>query len=167
LRVIPSRSTLAAAWLALLLPATLLGGALVGQYAFGLYPCEMCYWQRWPHWAALVLAVLALLALRRAAGLGRALIALAALAIAVSGLIGGFHAGVEYGWWEGLTACSTDFAPGSSADEVLGKIMNTPLVRCDAPQWTLAGISLAGFNFLLSLTGAAAILLMLRSSRRA
>src|SRR3546814_4243537 len=60
----------------------------------------MCYWQRWPHQAAMVLAALALL-LRRNDAAMRTLTLLAALAIAISGLIGIFHAGVEYGFWEG------------------------------------------------------------------
>src|SRR3546814_9320261 len=48
-----------ARWIALLLPAALVGGAWIGQLFFGLYPCEMCHWQRWPHYAAIALALLA------------------------------------------------------------------------------------------------------------
>ena len=88
-------------WLALLLPAALLAGAYGSQYIGGLYPCEMCWWQRYPHFAAVGIATVAFLVGNT--GYRRALVALAALAIATSGLIGGFHAGVEYGWWEGLT----------------------------------------------------------------
>jgi len=141
-------------WLALGLPAVLLGGAYVSQYVFGLYPCEMCWWQRYPHFLALALALLAFVAPPR-----RLWIGLAALAILASGLIGGFHAGVEYGWWEGLTACSTvDLGDG----DPLEAIMNAPLVRCDTAPWTLAGVSLAGFNFLISTAGALVILALLR-----
>ncbi len=96
----------AAPLLALIAPLLLYGGALVSQYGFGLHPCEMCYWQRWPHQVAMVLAALALL-LRRSDAAMRALTLLSAVAIAVSGAIGVFHAGVEYGLWEGLTTCST------------------------------------------------------------
>lgn len=126
--------------LALGVPAALLGGAYLSQYGFGLYPCEMCWWQRYPHFAALALALLALAAAPR-----RLWLALAALAILASGLIGAFHAGVEYGWWEGLTTCASTASGGG-----LDAIMNAPLVRCDAVQWSLFGISLAGFNFLFS-----------------
>lgn len=157
-----SRAPRIAAWLALLVPAFMLGGALISQYVFGLYPCEMCYWQRWPHWAALVLGGVAVLSVRRVQGLAVAMAALAAIGIAVSGLIGGFHAGVEYGWWEGLTACATTLPAGATTDDVLNSIMATPLVRCDTAPWSLGGISLAGYNFLLSLTGATAIYLLLR-----
>lgn len=157
-----SRAPRIAAWLALLIPAFLLGGALISQYVFGLYPCEMCYWQRWPHWAALGLGAIAVLSVRRVQGLAVGMAALAAVAIAISGLIGGFHAGVEYGWWEGLTSCATSVPAGATTDDVLNSIMAAPLVRCDAAPWSMFGISLAGYNFLLSLAGAAAIYLLLR-----
>ena len=156
-----SRSFNLALWLALLIPAGLLGGALVSQYVFGLYPCEMCYWQRWPHWAALAFAALAFGLSKRSAGLGKTCVWLATIAIFISGAIGAFHAGVEYGWWEGLTDCAVSVQGGSTQD-VMNSIMSTPLVRCDAPQWTLWGISLAGFNFLISCGGAAIIVLLLR-----
>lgn len=136
-------------WLALLVPAGLLAGALISQYGFGLYPCEMCHWQRWPHYAALPFAALGLW--RKSPGFA----AIAALLILASGLIGAFHAGVEYGWWQGLTACSVPAAGGGSA---LDAIMNAPLIRCDEAQWEMLGISLAGFNFLIS-TGAALFIL--------
>lgn len=150
--------------IALIAPTLLLGGALLSQYAGGLAPCEMCYWQRWPHAAAIAFALLAIL-MRGGAG-GRLFLVLAALSIATSGGIGIFHAGVEYGWWEGLTACATG-AAGGSAQDVLNAIMATPLVRCDVPQWTLLGISLAGYNAILSLASAVAILVLMTRHRKA
>lgn len=160
-----SRAPRIAAWLALLVPAFMLGGALISQYVFGLYPCEMCYWQRWPHWVALVLGGVAVLSVRRVQGLAVGMASLAAIAIAISGLIGGFHAGVEYGWWDGLTSCASTVPAGATTDDVLNSIMAAPLVRCDAAPWSMFGISLAGYNFLLSLTGAAAIYLLLRRKK--
>lgn len=148
-------------WLAFLLPTALLGGALISQYGFGLYPCEMCMWQRWPHLAAIVLALSALLLRSRSAAL--LLVVAATMAILTSGLIGGFHAGVEYDWWEGLTSCATNIAAGGN---MLDSIMNAPLVRCDVAPWTLFGISLAGFNFLLSVIGAILILMMIAKRRK-
>src|SRR3546814_20789235 len=67
---------------------------------------------------------------------------LAGLAIGIGGGIGLFHAGVEYGWWEGLTACSTSPAGGNPAD-ILNQIMATPITRCDVAPWSLLGISMA------------------------
>ena len=140
--------------LSLGVPALLLAGAYVGQYGFGLYPCEMCWWQRWPHFAAVALALLSTVAAPK-----RLWIALAALAILVSGAIGAFHAGVEYGWWEGLTACSTISSGGG---DPLEAIMNAPLVRCDEVAWSLLGISLAGWNFLISTAAGIAVLSLLK-----
>lgn len=142
-----------AQWLALGLPAALLGGAYLSEYGFGLFPCEMCWWQRWPHFAALGLALASFVAPPR-----RAWIALAAVAIIISGAIGGFHAGVEYGWWEGITGCSTALDP--SADP-LEAVMNAPLVRCDLAPWSFLGVSLAGWNFLISTIGGCVILALL------
>ncbi len=137
-----------AQWLALALPAGLLGGAYISEYGFGLYPCEMCWWQRWPHFAALPLAALGLLAKPVRLWTG-----LAALAIIASGLIGAFHAGVEYGWWEGITGCAT-----LSTDIDVMDPSAAPIHRCDVAPWSLFGISLAGWNFLFSTLGGIAIL---------
>lgn len=148
------RSVAGARTLALLVPVLALGGALASQYLGGLHPCEMCHWQRWPHYAALGLAIAAV-----ATGHARAtrpLVLLAGAAIFVSGAIGVFHAGVEYRWWDGVTTCTTLARTGSTAD-ILTQILATPIVRCDVAQWTLAGISLAGFNALLSIPAAIAI----------
>ena len=147
--------TRAARLLALAVPLALLGGAYIGQYGFGLFPCEMCWWQRYPHFAALALALLAFV---RAPG--RGFVALAALAIGISGAIGLFHAGVEYGWWEGITRCSSTIS-SQAGEDPLAAVMNAPLIRCDVPQWTLLGVSLAGWNFLFSTAGAAAIAYLL------
>jgi len=141
--------------IALLLPLALLGGALGSQYLGGLYPCEMCYWQRWPHGAAAVLAALALSASAQSQR-SRVLVLLAALAIAVSGAIAIYHAGVELGIFEGFTTCTTT-AKAASTEELLKKLMKVPLIRCDQVQWAFLGISLAGWNAILSLSGAVAI----------
>jgi disulfide bond formation protein DsbB len=151
-----NRSLTRANILALAVPAALMAGALGSQIYGGLYPCEMCHWQRWPHEAAIGIAILAFFVKPPARAV---LVALAAIAVLISGGIGIFHAGVEYGWWEGLTTCSNTAAGGSLAD-----IMKAPLIRCDVPQWTLLGVSLAGFNALFSLLGGLAVLIMLRKT---
>lgn len=146
--------TISARLLALAVPAGLLGGAYVSQYVFGMYPCEMCWWQRYPHFAALVLALIGWTQPRQPAWIW-----LAGLAILASGLIGAFHAGVEYGWWEGITGCATVAQAGG---DPLAAILDAPIVRCDVAPWTLLGISLAGFNFLISTAGALAVFTLLR-----
>ena len=139
--------------LAVLVPAALLAGAFAFEYWGGLWPCEMCWWQRYAHIAALALAVLALFVR------GRSLVVLAALAIAASGAIGFYHAGVELDWFEGVTQC-TSTAAGATTADVLKSIMAAPMVRCDEIQWSWLGISMAGWNAILSL-GAALVILWL------
>jgi disulfide bond formation protein DsbB len=137
--------------LALLVPAVALAVAFGSQYLGGLTPCEMCWWQRYAHMAALAFALIALVA-----G-GRALVWLAALAIAVSGAIGFYHAGVELHYFPGFTQCTSTVTAGSTED-FLKAIMAAPLVRCDDIQWSLFGISMAGWNAILSLLSALLIL---------
>jgi disulfide bond formation protein DsbB len=133
--------------LALLGSSALLGGALGFQYLGGLAPCEMCFWQRWPHLAAIGLGLLALLLRRHPAR--RAFVALAGFAILVAAALGLFHAGVEQRWWEGPTTCSAPPGLGSGQD-ILADILSSPIVRCDAIPWNLFGVSLAGWNAILS-----------------
>ena len=147
--------------LALALPAALLAGAYISQYGFGLFPCEMCWWQRWPHFAALAFAALSYFAPPK-----KVLIALAAGGLLTSGAIGFFHAGVEYDLWEGVTSCAAIALP-ENGESALDAIMNSPVVRCDEAPWTLFGISLAGFNFLFSTLGGLAIFRLLAKDKAA
>jgi disulfide bond formation protein DsbB len=151
--------------IALLLPVALLGGALGSQYLGGLHPCEMCYWQRWPHAAAIVLAALAFTAPAETSR-SRNLTLLAAFCICVSGIIGVYHAGVEARVFEGFTTC-TATGKGLSTADLLRQISSAPLVRCDEVQFRFLGISMAGWNAILSLGGAAAILFLSLRGRRA
>ncbi|MGL6042428.1 MAG: disulfide bond formation protein B [Sandaracinobacteroides sp.] len=123
---------------------SLLLGALAFQYIGGLAPCEMCFWQRWAHLAVLGAAGLALASGNR--GLGW----IAVLAMAAAAGLGLFHAGVEQKWWAGVTACTSPVAAGMSAAEMLDGLLAAPLVRCDDIPWSLLGISMAGWNALIS-----------------
>jgi disulfide bond formation protein DsbB len=125
--------------------ALMLGGALAFQYAGGLAPCPLCLWQRWPHLAAILIGVLAV-----ATGL-RPLAWAGALAVLAGAGIAGFHAGVEQGWWEGLSACTAQSIEGLSAEELMAQIMAAPIVRCDEIAWSFAGLSMAAWNGILSL----------------
>ncbi len=146
---------------ALLVPAGAMAIVLVAQYGFNLQPCEMCWWQRYAHIAALVAALAALVV--RNARVQAVVFALAVLGIAISGLIGGYHAGVEYHWWQGITTCSSTRLAGGDA---LAAILDAPVIRCDVPAWTLFGISMAGYNCLVSLTAVAVIVAMARRGRQ-
>ncbi|QLC22103.1 disulfide bond formation protein B [Parasphingopyxis sp. CP4] len=147
--------------LALFVPFALLAGALGSEIIGDLYPCEMCHWQRWPHYAAVPLALIALILRDKRAG--TLFLWLAADAIFISGAIGVFHAGVEYGFWEGITGCATMDA---GSGDFMADIMATPIISCDQPQWTLFGISLAGFNAIISIGTAIGIAWLIRKTNR-
>lgn len=149
----------AARLIALLLPAALLAGAFGSQYFGRLYPCEMCWWQRYAHMVAMVPALLAISPVMNARR-SRLFVLLAALAIAVSGAIAVYHAGVELKIFEGFTTCTSTAAAGGSTAEMLRKITAAPLIRCDQIQWSFLGISLAGWNAIISLGGAALIVFL-------
>lgn len=141
--------------------AALLLGALAFQYIGGLAPCDLCILQRWPHLAAV------------AAGLGALinpgiLMPLLGMASALTtALVGLYHAGVELTWWKGPDTCTSDSVGNLSPEQLMEQIMTAPLVRCDEIAWSMAGISMAGWNAILSL-GLAGIWLAaaLRSRRR-
>jgi disulfide bond formation protein DsbB len=151
--------------LAIAVPAALLAGAFGSELFGGLFPCEMCWWQRYAHIAGLGFALLSLL-LRNAPDRGRSFVWLAALAILASGGIGAYHAGVEADIFEGFTQCTSTTSAGLSSEELLKQVMAAPIVRCDDIQFSFLGISMAGWNAILSILAALSILwLSLRRPR--
>jgi disulfide bond formation protein DsbB len=123
----------------------LLLGAFAFEYFAGLAPCVLCIWQRWPH----ALAVLA--GLGTYAFGGRLLVLLGAIFAFTSAAIGVFHVGVEQKLWQGLAACSASSMSGASIEDLLNPdvIIAAP-IRCDAIAWQLFGVSMAGWNVLIS-----------------
>ncbi len=140
--------TLGAVSLALIL------GALGFQYIGGIPPCEMCHWQRWPHIAAAILGLGGGLALESglpSSSLARPLAWLTTTLVGAAGLLGLYHAGVEWHWWPGPAACT-----GAAFRYRGGRLdLNAPVVMCDVAAWRLAGISLAGYNAVISLAATA------------
>jgi disulfide bond formation protein DsbB len=134
----------------------LLLGAVGFQFLGGLSPCEMCFWQRWAHLAVLAAAALAFAADSRVLGW------VAVLAMGGAAGLGLFHAGVEQDWWAGVTSCTAPASAGMGTADMLDALMDAPLVRCDDIPWSLLGVSMAGWNALISagaaLCGAFALL---------
>ncbi len=138
--------------------ALLLAGAFAFQYIGGLAPCQLCLYQRWPHAAAVLIGMAALAFGGRILPLAGALAALATAAIGV------FHVGVEQKWWEGLPSCTASSLGGVSAADLLNPDVTVgAVIRCDAIAWQMMGISMAGWNAILSL---ALMLVWLRAARR-
>jgi len=137
--------------------AAMLLGALAFQHVGGLAPCKLCIWQRWPHGIAAGLGVVALVAWPALmAGLGT-------LAALVTAGIGGYHTGVERGWWPGPSDCSGGPVDGMSSEELFDQIMAAPLVRCDEVPWEMWGLSMASWNMVVSLGLAALWVMALRA----
>ncbi|MGL4236457.1 disulfide bond formation protein B [Tabrizicola sp.] len=123
----------------------LLGGAFAFQYIGGLAPCQLCLWQRWPHAAAILIGVVAL-----ATG-WRGLAWLGVLAALAAAGLGVFHVGVEQLWWEGLATCTAGSIEGISTADLLNPAADVAApVRCDEIAWSMFGISMAGWNVILS-----------------
>jgi len=137
----------------LILSVAVVGAALLSQYWGGLRPCELCLYERWPYYAVAVLTAIALAAGQRY--LSRAALALAALLFAIGAVLAFYHAGVEWHWFAGPTACTGGALDTSSVEALRAQLLATPPVRCDEVQWSLFGISLAGWNFVASVLLAA------------
>ncbi len=142
---------------ALVLAAAASAVLLAGAHAFerfgGFAPCALCLDQREAHWTGLAVAIagLALGAVFKARRVVAAAVGAAALVYAFSAALAFYHTGVEYKFWPGPATCSgggpVDVSAGALADVLAGV---APAVSCvDAP-WTMFGVSMAGYNFLIS-----------------
>jgi disulfide bond formation protein DsbB len=159
-------------WLAplalLLVSAAAVAIALASQSWGGLQPCVLCIWQRWAHGVVSALALIALAAaLFRPGRESAAITALAGIAAIAGAGIALYHVGVEQQWWPGTSGCGAGaLAGGGGVDSLRQKIEAAPIVRCSDVPWSLFGISMAGYNALLSaalgLFGLAAGMAMLR-----
>ena len=125
--------------------ATLLVVAFGFEYLGGLSPCKLCLWQRWPHLGVIVFSLLGTMGFLRP----QPAFLLVALFAAVTAGIASYHVGVEQQFWAGPTSCSGKATAMSTAD-LLDNLLSTPVVRCDEIVWSFAGISMAGWNLLLS-----------------
>jgi len=127
--------------------------AWLSQYGFGLAPCHLCLLQRDAYWAAIALSFVAIFLGRRSPW-RRWVIGLIGIAFLTGAGIALHHVGVEQGWWEGAASCVGGISGLSGAD-LEAAIMNAPVTRCDEVAFELFGISMAGYNGMLSLALAA------------
>lgn len=121
-----------------------LAAVFIGQYFFGLHPCHLCIYQRWPFAVLIVLGLIGYFSDR----IRLPVIALSALTFWANAGIALFHSGVERKWWAGLEGCSTPDMSGS-IEELMKRIEQTAVTRCDEIAWQLFGLSLANYNVIL------------------
>lgn len=136
----------------------LLAGAYAFQYLGGLAPCDLCWTQRYAHMTIMAISLLGILISRPKPAFKLTFIWLSFLGLVASSVIAGYHAGVEQKWWQGPSTCTSggDFA--TSVEQLMANMFDTALVLCDQIAWAMFGISMAGYNFLLSALVAAIIL---------
>jgi disulfide bond formation protein DsbB len=152
-----SRPALVAAVGIAAVAAATLAGAWFFQLVLDIQPCPLCLEQRYAYYLAVPLAILVAISAARdgprvltVAGL----VLLAAAALGNAGL-GTYHAGVEWGFWQGPTDCTGTIGGLGSAGGLLDRLDSVKVVRCDEVQWRFLGLSLAGYNVLISLLMAA------------
>jgi disulfide bond formation protein DsbB len=153
-----------AAWV-LAVSGAALALAYVAQYGFNLMPCELCLWQRVPYWAAIGCGAAALLLPRLALPLCVA----GFLLLAGNAVLGAYHAGVEWGFWENFLARCTP-PPGPAArtvEELMRALAAQPIVRCDEPAIRVLGLSMAGWNALYAAAAATICVMLIRSAKDA
>lgn len=124
--------------------AAMMLGALGFQYIGEMPPCKLCYWQRYPHIAAAAIGVVAFIVP------GASLSYLGALAVLTTAGLGVYHSGVERGYWEGPTTCTSGPIGGLTPDQLMDQIMGAPLVRCDEVPWEMFSLSMASWNAIAS-----------------
>ncbi|MGA9091811.1 MAG: disulfide bond formation protein B [Bradyrhizobium sp.] len=137
--------------------AATLAGAWFFQLVLDIRPCPLCLEQRYAYYLAIPLGVLTVLAAGRDAPRRVLLAGLAVLAVAALGnaVLGTYHAGVEWQFWQGPTDCTGPIGNLGSAGSLLQRLDTVKVIRCDEVQWRFLGLSLAGYNVLISLLMAA------------
>ncbi|TPQ32394.1 disulfide bond formation protein B [Bradyrhizobium guangdongense] len=140
-----------------LIAAATIAGAWFFQLVLEILPCPLCLEQRYAYYLAIPLGAVTALAARGEAPRPLLLAGLAILALATlaNAGLGAYHSGVEWGFWKGPTDCSGPVVNLGSAKDLLSRLDTTKVVRCDEVQWRFLGLSLAGYNVLISLLMAA------------
>ncbi len=138
--------------LALLFSAGALATALISQYGFGTYPCELCLYQRGPY---ALIAFTALYALWKPSFKRISLILITLLFVAEFGLAA-YHVSVEMGVVE--SSCGSSTKGGETLDELRAMLKEAPIVSCSDATATFLSISMASWNALAS--GAMSLIFM-------
>lgn len=139
-----------------------LASALAGQYVLGAEPCILCLYQRVPWAAAAGIALVSLIAgLGRQSGLP---VLLCGLVFAAGSGLAVYHVGVQEHWWASVTGCEGAAVGGLTLDDLRpDALARSSLPPCDRVDLRVLGLSLAGWNAIVSALLAAACLLGFRA----
>ena len=129
--------------------ASALAAVFISQYGFGLHPCHLCIYQRWPFAVLIALGLFGYFTPK----FTKPVIGLSALTFLTNAGIALYHSGVERKWWAGLEGCSTPDMSGSIED-LMRRIEQTAVTRCDEIAWQMFGLSMANYNTMLCAAGA-------------
>jgi disulfide bond formation protein DsbB len=128
-----------------------IAGAFIFE-ALGYAPCELCLKERIPYYAAIPVAGFAVLfAARGARSLLHAAFVCLALIFVVSAVLGAYHTGIEWGFWPGPQDCSGARDRAGTVDDFLAQLQSVKVTRCDVPALRIFGLSLAGWNAVISM----------------
>lgn len=139
-----------AAWIVLSGALFLLLAALAFEHIWGLAPCELCLPQRGPPAAVIVIGAWAVACASLAPSATRFLLATAAVILMIGTAIAFYHVGVQEHWWPGPSACTGSGGFAGNAADLAASLKTTQIVRCDEAAWRMFGISLPGYNVLIS-----------------
>ena len=144
---------LAASLAVTLIAAATIAGAWFFQLVLEILPCPLCLEQRYAYYLAIPLGALTAIAARAGAPRPLLLAGLAILALATlaNAGLGAYHSGVEWGFWKGPTDCTGPVVNLGNAGDLFSRLDTVKVVRCDEVQWRFLGLSLAGYNVLISL----------------
>lgn len=126
-----------------------LAGVFFFEYVKGLPPCQLCLWQRIPYYVVAALTFISLFLFSEK--IYYWVLVLAAICFLISTGLGAYHFGIELGWFQGFTQCAGSSTLATTLPELLAQLKTTQPVSCDQASWHLFGISLAGYNMLISL----------------
>ena len=144
--------------------AGILAAVYASQYWGGLAPCELCLYQRWPWWFAATLGLVSLWFVPRPR-IWRLVVGICGLTLMAGAALAVYHVGIEQHWWLGPASCTSSGTP-ASLEELKAQIMTAPVVFCEQVPWSLFGVSMAGYNAIVSVVVGLASIMAVWSSAR-
>ncbi len=149
INVLSNRSHRMTAFVLFLISFLALGIAYLFEFFGGIKPCALCIYQRFPHMIIIGLCIIGILFVKKEKP-AAIITGISALLFFIGAGIASFHVGVEHHWWQGTTGCGAELK-GTSIEALRSQLLKIPITRCDEVSWSLFGLSLAGYNAIISI----------------